>query len=78
MTESSNRKDSKPQQPERDADASSNPSEPIQLELFERWTGERWTRETPYESKPSRDFILPRAPAKAPSAPPSKEEPGND
>jgi hypothetical protein len=76
MTETSDRNDNKPEQPERDAGASSNPSEPLQLDLFEQWTGDRWTRETPYESKPSRDFILPRASAKPPSAPPSKEEPG--
>lgn len=62
---------SKSQQPERDAGASSTPSEPIQLELFERWTGDTWTQETPYESKPSRDFILPPASALAADAKPT-------
>jgi hypothetical protein len=80
MTESSNRKDSKPQQLERDACASSTTSEPIQLELLERWTGDRWTQETPDESKPSRDFILlpsstlAAEPKPTDSSPPSKDE----
>ena len=93
MTESSNRKDSKPEQPERDACASSTTSEQIQLELFERWTGDRWTQETPDESKPSGNFILPpastlaaepkptdssRASAQSASAPPSKDEDDHD
>jgi hypothetical protein len=68
MTESSNRKDSKPQQPESTASASSTTSEPLQLDLFEsleRLTGDQWGGEAPDGSKPNRDFILPPASALA-------------
>jgi hypothetical protein len=84
MTDSSNQKDSEPRQSERDACASSTTSEPIQLELFERWTGDRWTQETPDESKPSRVFILPPSSTLAAeskpsdSSPPSKEDARGD
>lgn len=80
MTETSDRNDSKPEQPERDAGASSNPSEPLPLDLLEQWTGDRWTQETPEESKPSRDFFLPPSstlaaePKPTKSSPPSKDE----
>jgi hypothetical protein len=95
MTERSNQNDSKSPQSKRGESASStNPSEPLQLELFEQWTGVGgWIKETPYESKPSRDFILPpaadlatagrptdesRTPSKSASAALSKGESGND
>jgi hypothetical protein len=63
MTKGSNSVDGESQQPERDASASSTtPSEPVQLDLFQRRTGDGgWIKETPYESKPSRDFISPPA-----------------
>jgi hypothetical protein len=88
-----NRKDSKAQQPERGAGAPLSNSEPIQLELFEQWTGDKLAQETPYEVKPSRDFILPpastlaaeprptdssQASANPASASPSRKEAGND
>jgi hypothetical protein len=61
MAGGSNREDGESQQPESDASTSSiTPSEPVQLDLFERWTGAGgWTKETPHESKPSHDFVLP-------------------
>jgi hypothetical protein len=61
MTKRSNSANGDSQQPEGDASTSSTtPSEPIQLDLFERWTGDGgWTKETPYESKPRRDFGRP-------------------
>jgi hypothetical protein len=41
----------------------------LQLDLFERWTGAGgWTKETPSESKPSRDFMLPPAPSASSAA----------
>lgn len=51
--------------------SSANPSEPVQLDLFdslERLTGNQWRRETTREPKSSRDFILP--PASTPAAEP--------
>jgi hypothetical protein len=64
MTKDPNRENGESPQLERDASASSTIlTEPVQLDLFERWTGDSgWTKETPCESKPSRDFILPPAP----------------
>jgi hypothetical protein len=93
MTGSSNSKDDESRQPDRDATASSTtPYEPLQFEHLERLTGDRWIKETPCESKPSRDFILPPAvdsatdarqtdksrTAKSGSAALSKSESGND
>jgi hypothetical protein len=71
MTDGSNCENGESQQPERDPSASSTtPSEPVQLDLFERSTGVGGrTKETPYKSKPGRDFILPQAP---------KDEPDNE
>jgi len=91
MTNNSNQKYDNSQQPERAESASSTtPFEPDQLELFGRWTGDGgWIQESPYESGPSRDFMLPpastlaadlkptdssRASAKPASAPPSRNE----
>jgi hypothetical protein len=75
MTDRSNQNDSKSRQSKRGESASStNPSELLQLELFERWTGNGgWIKETPYESKPSRDFILPPATEVATDGPPTGE-----
>jgi hypothetical protein len=74
MTGNSNREDSESRQPKPPARPSSTtPSEPLQLELFERWLGAGgWTQEEPRESKPSRDFVLPPAPDAA-----AEEKPTN-
>jgi hypothetical protein len=72
MTDNSNQKDGKRQQPERAESAPSTSSDPLQLDLFERWTGDGGrTQETSYESKPSRDFILLPASALAPDLKPT-------
>jgi len=42
------------------------PWEPVQLDLFEPWAGDGgWIQDTPHETRPSRDFVLPAAPALA-------------
>jgi hypothetical protein len=60
MTESSSPKKSDSQPPTREPNASLIAhSEPLQLDLFERWLGTGgWIKETPHESRPSRDFVL--------------------
>jgi hypothetical protein len=67
MTDRPNQNDSKSYRIVEESASSTAPPEPLQLDLFERWTGVGgWTEESPRESKPSRHFILPTAPLASP------------